>query len=302
MHKGKDLISIKDLTKEEILHLLDAAAEMKKRRTSDLLKGCLLASCFFEPSTRTRLSFEAAMTRHGGGVIGFADGGVSSAKKGESLSDGMRVIGSYADVVVIRHPQEGSAAEAANATVTPVINAGDGANEHPTQTLLDLFTIQECQQKLEGLNIAFVGDLKYARTVHSLAIGLSHFKPHLSFISPASQALPEKVLKSLKETGTSFSFHTKMDEVIPSLDILYMTRIQHERYSDPQAAREMAKEFTLTPRLLEKKKKNLKVLAPLPRLEEIVVEVDALPEAWYFHQAENGVYVRAALLRAILGR
>lgn len=301
MFQGRDILSMRDFTKEEILFLLDHAKKIKKSPASYSCKGSLMASCFFEPSTRTRLSFEAAMKRLGGDVIGFADGAVTSAKKGESLSDSMRVIGSYVDVIVIRHPMEGSAKEAAEATKTPVINGGDGANEHPTQTFLDLFTIEECQGTLEGLKIAFVGDLKYARTVHSLALALRYFKPRLYFVAPPSQVMPEKICQELKESHIPFSFHNEIEEVIGEVDILYMTRIQKERFSDHAEYERLANRFVLTRQLLEGKiKPQLKVLSPLPRLGEIATEVDETSQAWYFQQAENGLYVRQALLNLIL--
>ena len=297
---GRDLVSINDLSKEEIELVLTTAHRMQKERKPDLLKGCILASCFFEPSTRTRLSFEAAMHRLGGSVIGFAEGGSTSAKKGESLFDAMKVIGSYADIVVIRHPQEGSARLAAEAIDVPVINAGDGANQHPTQTLLDLYTIRECQGKIDELHIAMVGDLKYGRTVHSLSLALAHYPVRLYFIAPENLALPDAITHELKKKGVKFSFHATIDEVIPKIDILYMSRVQKERF--PDANLDFGNPCLLKKKHLEKAKKNLRVLHALPRIDEIEESIDATEFAYYFQQAANGVPVRMALLALLLGK
>lgn len=300
--KGQDLISAKELSREKIRAILDRAYEIKHSHPGPLLKGFLLASCFFEPSTRTRLSFEAAMKRLGGDVIGFSEQTSTSAQKGESLHDTMKVVGLYSDVVVIRHPQIGSAAEAALATETPVVNAGDGANEHPTQTLLDLFSIQECQGKLDGLKIAFVGDLLYGRTVHSLTTALKHFKATLYFVSSPSLAIPQKFTKDLDQEGISYSLHSSIEEIIDQVDILYMTRIQKERFANADDYALIKDRMILTSEILKRAKKNLKVLHPLPRVNEIALEVDQTPHAYYFQQAENGLYVRQALLALILGK
>lgn len=299
--KGRDILAMGKFSKEEILHLLEVAKKMKRAPPGRILEGKLMASCFFEPSTRTRLSFESAMKRLGGDVIGFSEPSATSAKKGESLSDAMRVIGSYADILVIRHPVEGSAFEAAEATSTPVINAGDGANEHPTQTFLDLFTIEECQGKLEGLNIILAGDLKYSRTIHSLAQALKCFGAKLFFVSPPSLPLPDKVIACLRDGGVPFSFHHTLEEVVAQGDILYMTRVQKERFNDLTEYENVKNTFNVTPELLAKGKKSLKVLSPLPRLEEIDTRVDATEHAYYFEQAANGVFVRQALLTLVLG-
>ncbi len=296
----RSIISIADLTKEEILLILKRAEEMKKKYPKDLLKSKILASCFYEPSTRTRLSFEAAMVRLGGSVIGFADAASTSAKKGESLQDSMKVIGQYADVIVLRHPSEGAARAASGATVKPIINAGDGANQHPTQTLLDLFTIKECQKKLKGLNLAFVGDLKFGRTVHSLSFACALFDMRLFFVSPEQLMLPEEIGRFLKKQGVKFSFHRSIEDVLGKVDILYMTRLQKERCG--AAVYEECKDsYTLREEMLKKAKKNLRILHPLPRLNEIEIAVDKTPFAYYFQQAENGLYVRMALLSLILG-
>lgn len=297
--RGRSLISISDLSKEEILFILKRAEEMKKKPPKHLLDGKILASCFYEPSTRTRLSFESAMIRLGGSVIGFSDSGSMSAKKGESLHDSMKVIGHYADVLVLRHPSDGSARVASESTDTPVINAGDGANQHPTQTLLDLFSIKECQSKLKGLNVAFVGDLKYGRTVHSLSLACAHFDMRLFFVSPEQLTLPEEITHALKKQGVKFSFHRTIEEVLGKVDILYMTRIQKERL-DESAYETVKNAYILKKEMLNKGKKNLKILQPGPRVNEVETAVDKTPQAYYFQQAANGLYVRMALLALIL--
>lgn len=297
---GRDLVSIADLSKDEIELVLSTALKMQKVRKADLLKGYILASCFFEPSTRTRLSFESAMHRLGGSVIGFAEGGITSVKKGETLYDSMRVIGSYADIVVIRHPQEGSARLAADATDKPVINAGDGANQHPTQTLLDLYTIRECQGKIDELHIAMVGDLKYGRTVHSLSLALAHYPVRLYFVAPDHLTLPDTITHELKKKGVKFSFHATIDDVIPKVDILYMSRVQKERF--PDANLEFGNPCLLKKKHLERAKKNLRILHALPRVDEIEESIDATEFAYYFQQAANGVPVRMALLALLLGK
>jgi aspartate carbamoyltransferase catalytic subunit len=298
--KGRDVLHIGDFKKEEILDLLSLAKSIKKTPPGRILEGKVMASCFFEPSTRTRLSFESAMKRLGGEVIGFSEPSSTSTKKGESLSDSMRVIGGYADVIVMRHPQEGSALEAASATKTPLINAGDGSNEHPTQTLIDLFTIQEAHGKLEGLNIVLVGDLKYGRASRSLALALRHFNARLFFVSPPSLAMPQEVCEQLREAGISFSSHREIEEVIGLADVLYMTRIQEERFPDNKEYEKVKNCFHLTPEILKKGKASLRVLHPLPRVSEISTDCDLLPQALYFTQAENGLFVRQALLKLLL--
>ncbi len=235
----------------------------------------------------------------GGGVIGFSVADETSVKKGESLWDTIKTIGLYSDLIVIRHPKEGSAKLAASATNKPVINAGDGANEHPTQTLLDLFTIKTTQGKLDKLNIAFVGDLRYGRTVHSLAYAMRHFDNKLYFISPPSLTMPEEVCNELRRNHISLFFPPSLEEVMDTIDILYMTRIQKERFSTSEV---VENQFFLTPKLLEKGRDNLKILHPLPRLQEIDKSVDKTPYAHYFTQAQNGLYVRQALLTLLLGK
>jgi len=300
--KGKDIISIKDLSKLEILEILKQAVLLKKTPQPKLLSGLVMGSCFFEPSTRTRLSFESAMERLGGKVIGFADPGVTSAKKGETLYDAMKIIGQYADVVAMRHPHEGAARRAAEATDKPILNGGDGANQHPTQTLLDLFTIKECQKKLAGLKIALVGDLKYGRTTHSLAQALANFDAKLYFVAPESLQMPEYICNELKMSKVKFSLHEKIEEVINKVDVLYMTRIQGERFPDPIEYERVKNIYVLNAKMLEKALPNMRVLHPLPRVNEIAFDVDNTKHAYYFEQAENGLYVRQALLGLVTGK
>lgn len=264
------------------------------------LQGKILASCFFEPSTRTRLSFESAMHRLGGSVIGFSESIATSTSKGESLKDSIKIISHYADVLVIRHPNEGAAQLASEISPIPVINAGDGAHQHPSQTFLDLFTIMESQGKLDHLHIAIAGDLKYGRTVHSLAQGLIPFKPRLYLISPAGLEMPKEVCNQLKESGVKFSFHQGYDEVLSKLDILYMTRIQEERFPHKLEYELVKNTYTLKLEHLKTVKSNLKILHPLPRNNEIEAAVDDTPYAYYFQQAQNGLVVRQALLSLLL--
>lgn len=300
MLNGKDIISLTDLRKEEIISILDYITVMKREEHPDLLRGKILGSCFFEPSTRTRLSFETAMQRLGGNVVGFSDFQTTSSTKGESLHDTMKMMELYADVIAIRHPLEGSAQLAADAVQIPVINAGDGANQHPTQTLQDLFSILETQGTLEGLHIALVGDLKHGRTVHSLAEALIPFKPRLYFISPPSLEMPKDICEYLRESGTKFSYHSSIDEIIHKLDILYMTRIQMERFAIKSDYDEVKNFAHLKAEHLANAKPNLKVLHPLPRVTEIASSVDGTPYAYYFQQAKNGLYTRQALLSLVL--
>lgn len=298
----KNILSMKEMQKNDIVSILTRARQFKQNPPDKILKGSIMASCFYEPSTRTRLSFESAMRKMGGEVIGFSEGATTSSQKGESLYDAMKIIGYYSDLIVLRHPLEGAARQAAKATDKPVINAGDGANEHPTQTLLDLFTIQECQGKLEGLNIAFVGDLLYGRTVHSLALALRHFHARLFFIAPQVLAMPDSICLELRRAGIPFSFHKSIEEVIGRCDILYMTRIQQERFGSQEEYERLKGHFVLTRETLAWAREHLRVLHPLPRLSEIDFEVDDTPYAYYFKQAENGLYTRQAILAMLMGK
>ena len=300
--KNKDIISINELTNQDIIKVLETAKQLEKKQRPNLLTGKVLATLFFEPSTRTRLSFESAMTRLGGKVIGFADAKVSSAAKGESLHDTIKVADKYADVIVIRHPLEGSARVAAEAANNPVLNAGDGANQHPTQTLLDLYTIKKTQGRITKLKVAMVGDLKYGRTVHSLAIALSRFECELYFVSPEQLKMPEDILEELEEKKVSYSEHKLIEEVIKKVDILYLTRIQKERFPDIEEYEKVKNTYILKEEMLEGVKTNLKIMHPLPRINEISTEVDESRHAGYFEQSGNGVPVRQALLALVLGK
>lgn len=300
----KNIISIPELSRSELELIVETAGRLKAEPNPELLKNKVVASCFFEPSTRTRLSFETAIQRLGGTVIGFDNGGNTSlAKKGETLSDSVQVIASYVDAFVMRHPQEGAARLASEfSNGVPIINGGDGANQHPTQTLLDLFSIYETQGTLDNLNVAFVGDLKYGRTVHSLTQALAKFNNiKFYFIAPDVLAMPDYICEDLDEAGIEYQVLREMDSAIPELDILYMTRVQKERFDESEYAH-IKSAYILDTTTLEHAKPNLKVLHPLPRVDEIAVDVDKTPHAYYFQQAENGVYAREALLALVLNK
>lgn len=300
--KDRDIISINDLSKADIIKILDTAKKMEKKAPPALLKGKIMASLFFEPSTRTRLSFESAMTRLGGKVIGFAEAGISSAKKGETLHDTIKMVENYCDVIVMRHSLAGAARIAAESSSKPVINAGDGTNQHPSQTFIDLYTIQKSQGKLNGLKVAFVGDLKYGRTVHSLAMALRFFNCEMFFVSPESLRMPDHYFDELRKARIKFSVHSKIEDVLNKIDILYMTRIQQERFPDPTDYEKVKGAHVLKKKMLENVKKNLKILHPLPRVDEISQNVDNTPYAYYFQQASFGVPVRQAVLALVLGK
>ena len=298
----KHIISIPELSRQELELIVETAGNIKKEPQPDLLKNKVIASCFFEASTRTRLSFETAIQRLGGSVIGFdSAGNTSLAQKGETLADSVQEITSYVDAYVMRHPKEGAARLASEfSNGTPVINAGDGANQHPTQTLLDLYTIYETQGRLDNLNIAFVGDLKYGRTVHSLTQALAKFNGiKFFFIAPEVLAMPDYICEELDELGIEYQLLNEMDEAIPELDILYMTRVQKERFDESEYAH-IKSAYILSAETLAPARDNLKVLHPLPRVDEIDIDVDKTPHAYYFQQAENGVYARQALLALVL--
>jgi len=301
--KGRDIISIRDFSKAELLHVLDIAKKLEKKDQLTLLKGDIMASLFFEPSTRTKLSFSSAMEHLGGQVLGFATAATTSVKKGESLVDTIKMVEQYADVLVIRHPGEGSARLAAEASHKPVINAGDGSNQHPTQTMLDLYTIQKAKGRIAGLSIGFCGDLKYGRTVHSLAVALTHFpNVKLFFIAPDSLQMPQEYLDELKEQKIIFKQTSQLDLAVPHLDILYMTRIQEERFPDPVEYQKMKGVYRIGLEILKIAKKDMKIMHPLPRVDEIKPELDDTPNALYFQQAGNGLHVRKALLALVLGK
>lgn len=293
------LISIADLSTAQLELLLDTALKLKAEPRGDLLAGKLIGSCFFEPSTRTRLSFETAVQRLGGKVIGFSDGASTSAKKGETLADTARIISGYTDAIIQRHPQDGAARVAAEFSAVPVINAGDGTNQHPSQTLLDLVTIYETQGTLKGLKIAMCGDLKYGRTVHSLAQALKRWGCEFAFVSPPSLAMPDYITEELDEAGCAYRVCASLEEAVAWADILYMTRVQRERFDEQEFAKIQGK-FNLHAAMLADAKPNLRVLHPLPRVDEIHPDVDATPHAYYFEQAVNGVYARMAILALLL--
>jgi len=304
--RGRHIISIKDFTKQDLLYLMEHARSMQEHAPSDLLSGKVVASLFFEPSTRTRLSFESATNKLGGKVVGFADAGVSSQKKGETLADTIRMVDDYADVIVMRHPIEGAARLASEVSRVPVINGGDGANQHPTQTFLDLFTIMQTQQDLfdaggKTLNVCFAGDLKYGRTVHSLVIALSHFNTRIFFLSPPSLAIPRHYLDFLDEKGISHGERRELEEIVADVDVLYATRIQAERFPDPVEYERVRHSYVLKASTFAGARENLKILHPLPRVDEVETSVDDTPYAYYFQQAANGIPVRQALLALVLG-
>lgn len=293
----KDLISITDYTKDEYLQIMDLAAEFEKNPNQDLLTGKVVASLFFEPSTRTRLSFETAISRLGGRIIGFADAGSSSVTKGETLHDTIKMVSNYADLIVMRHPLEGAARYAAQISPVPVINAGDGANQHPTQTLLDMYSILKTQGTLDNLNIFMVGDLKYGRTVHSLLMAMSEFEnPIFNFIAPDELLMPEEYKIHLRDREIRYFEHREFTGIISEADIIYMTRVQKERFADPIEYEKVKNVYILRESMLKNTKPNVRVLHPLPRVNEIHTDVDRSEKAYYFEQALNGVFTREAII------
>jgi len=299
--KNRSLVSISDFSREEQIRILDLAEKFEKKPKQDILKDFVVATLFFEPSTRTRLSFESAASRLGAKVIGFTDPSSASVQKGESLRDTIRTVAQYADIIVMRHPKEGSARFASEVSEVPIINAGDGANQHPTQTMLDLYSIRKTQQTLDNLSIAFVGDLKYGRTVHSLVMAMCNYNTEFHLVSPDELKLPSVVKAHIKEKHLPYHQYTDLHEVISKVDILYMTRIQKERFSDPIEYEKVKNAFVLRNDMLANARENLRIMHPLPRVNEISEDVDVNDKAYYFTQALNGVFVRQALLAYILG-
>ncbi|TKG94369.1 aspartate carbamoyltransferase [Puteibacter caeruleilacunae] len=298
----KDLISIMDFNRDEYMRIMELAADFEKNPNQNLLEGKVVASLFFEPSTRTRLSFETAISRMGGRIVGFTDSSSSSVTKGETLHDTIRMVNNYADLIVMRHPLEGSARYASEVADIPVINAGDGANQHPTQTLLDMYSMLKTQGTLDNLNIFLVGDLKYGRTVHSLLMAMSQFEnPIFNFIAPPELAMPIEYKKYLDSKGIRYFEHTEFTDIISEADIVYMTRVQKERFADPIEYEKVKNVYILRNSMLKNTKENMKILHPLPRVNEIHVDVDASPKAYYFTQALNGMYTREAIIAHTLG-
>lgn len=300
--EGRDIISIKDFTRDEISHVFKVAKNMEEvaGKGSDTLRGKILATLFFEASTRTRLSFESAMLKLGGSTIGFAEAEIASVKKGENLADTIRTVENYADVIAMRHPLEGAARFAAEFSSVPVLNAGSGAEEHPTQALLDLYTMVKEKRGIDGLKVAMVGDLRYGRTVHSLAYALSLYKIDLFLVSPETLRMRREVLQTIKER-IPVTERTSLEKVIPVVDVLYVTRIQKERFPDPAEYAKVKGSYRVDLQSLSEAKKDLTILHPLPRVDEIAAEVDGTPFARYFQQVRNGIVVRMALLALILG-
>ncbi len=299
--ENKNLVSITDYSKEEIFKILDLAADFEKNPNQNLLDNKVIATLFFEPSTRTMLSFESAISRLGGKYIGFTDASSSSVSKGESLKDTIMTVANYSDMIIMRHPIEGSARWASEVSRVPIVNAGDGANQHPTQTLLDLYSIRKTQGTLDNLNIYFVGDLKYGRTVHSLLQAMSMFNTTFNFISPEELRIPDEYKIFLDKKGLKYYEHRDFSDIISHADIIYMTRIQRERFSDPMEYEKTKNSYVLKNKMLENTKPNMKVLHPLPRVNEIHTNVDENEKAYYFTQALNGVYTRQAIITHILG-
>jgi aspartate carbamoyltransferase catalytic subunit len=299
--KNRSLVSIDDFTTDEILKILDLTEKFEKTPSQPLLTGKVIASLFFEPSTRTRLSFESAVSKLGGKIIGFTDSSNSSVSKGETLNDTIKTVSSYCDLIVMRHPIEGSARFASEIAGIPVINAGDGANQHPSQTLLDLYSIRKTQGRLDNLNIFMVGDLKYGRTVHSLAMAMSRWNATFNFISPDELKMPDEFKLYLDNLGLKYYEHSDFTEIISRADIIYMTRVQRERFSDPIEYEKVKNVYVLKDSMLKNTKENMRILHPLPRVNEIDQDVDSNPKAYYFEQALNGVYTRQAILCTLLG-
>ena len=297
-----NFVTIADLSKEKILYLIKMAQEFEKYPNREILKGKVVATLFFEPSTRTRLSFETAANRLGARVIGFADPKVTSGTKGETLKDTILMVSNYADVIAMRHYIEGAAQYASEIAPIPIINAGDGAHQHPSQCMLDLYTIYQTQGTLENLNIYLVGDLKYGRTVHSLIMAMRHFNPTFHFIAPKELAMPNEYKLYCKENNIRYVEHTAFNEkIIADADIIYMTRVQKERFSDLMEYERVKNVYILRADMLKSTKENMKILHPLPRVNEIAYDVDEDPHAYYIQQAQNGLYAREAIICDVLG-
>ena len=302
MTEKRSFVTIANLSREKLLYLISMAQEFEKRPNRKILDGRVVATLFFEPSTRTRLSFETAANRLGARVIGFTDPKVTSSTKGETLKDTIMMVSNYADVIVIRHYLEGAARYASEVSPVPVVNAGDGANQHPSQTLLDLYSINKTQGKLDDLHILLVGDLKYGRTVHSLIMAMRHFNPTFHFIAPEELSMPEELKAYCREQGIKYEEQTDFnEEVIAKADIIYMTRVQRERFTDLMEYERVKDVYILRAAMLRNAKPNMKILHPMPRVNEIAYDVDDDPHAYYFEQARNGLYAREAIICDVLG-
>ena len=300
--KSHDFVTIADLSREKILYMIRLAEEFEKHPNRELLKGKVVATLFYEPSTRTRLSFETAANRLGARVIGFSDAKASSVSKGETLKDTILMVSNYADVIAMRHYIEGAAQYASEVAPIPIINAGDGAHQHPSQCMLDLYTIHQTQGTLENLNIYLVGDLKYGRTVHSLIMAMRHFNPTFHFIAPQELAMPDEYKLYCADHGIRYEEHTQFDEdIISDADIIYMTRVQKERFSDLMEYERVKNVYILRNSMLGHVKDNMRILHPLPRVNEISYDVDNNPHAYYIQQARNGLYAREAIISDVLG-
>ncbi|MEZ3590063.1 MAG: aspartate carbamoyltransferase [Muribaculaceae bacterium] len=296
------LVSISDISKEEILQLLEVARYFEENPNHKILDGRVVATLFFEPSTRTRLSFETAVNRLGGRVIGFSDASTTSSSKGETLKDTIKMVSNYVDLIIMRHYLEGAARYATEVTETPVINAGDGANQHPSQTMLDLYSIYKTQGRLDNLTITMVGDLKYGRTVHSLLMAMKYFNPTFHFVACDELKMPQEYKEFCDKNGIAYYEHTDFSpEVINNSDIIYMTRVQRERFTDIMEYERVKDLYTLHNDMLDDSRDNLRILHPLPRVNEIDRDVDDNPKAYYFQQAQNGLYARQAIICKALG-
>lgn len=302
MKDAHNFVTIANLSKEKLHYLIEMAAEFEKHPNREILKGKIIATLFFEPSTRTRLSFETAANRLGAKVIGFTDPKVTSSTKGETLKDTIMMVSNYADVIIMRHYLEGAAKYASEISPVPIINAGDGAHQHPSQTMLDLYSIYKTQGTLENLTITLVGDLKYGRTVHSLLMAMRHFNPSFRFIAPKELAMPAEYKQYCEEQGIRYvETENLSEETIADSDILYMTRVQRERFTDLMEYERVKDIYILKKSMLTKAKPSLKILHPLPRVNEISTDVDDTPQAYYFQQAGNGLFAREAIICDVLG-
>ncbi len=299
---NNSLVSIDDISRDEILQLIRVARHFEENPNSRILDGKVVATLFFEPSTRTRLSFETAVNRLGGRVIGFSDASTSSSAKGETLKDTIKMVSNYVDLIVMRHYLEGAARYATEVTDVPIINAGDGANQHPSQTMLDLYSIEKTQGTLENLTITMVGDLKYGRTVHSLLMAMRYFNPTFRFVACEELKMPREYKEFCDANGIRYTEHTEFSpEVINTSDIIYMTRVQRERFTDIMEYEKVKNLYTLRNSMLANARPNLRVLHPLPRINEIDQDVDDNPKAYYFEQARNGLFARQAIICRALG-